>query len=462
MENTKKTKKYTIDLVNGNIFINMVKYSIPLILTGILQLLYNAADLVIVSNFSNDSSALGAVGSTSSLINLIINLFMGLSVGTNVLAARKFVTKDKVGMNKVVHTAFIVGLSAGIMLGLFGFFAAETLLALMANPIPKAVTYLKIYFIGLPFSLLYNFMASILRGIGDTKRPLYFLGISGLINVALNFFFVTVFNMSVEGVALGTIISQFVACMMIMVCLIKTKDIYHFRFKDLRVSKTNLLEMLKIGLPAGIQGSIFSISNVLTQSSVNAFGETAINGVTAATSIEGFVYTSMNALYHASLSFTSANVAAKKSLNLKKVLLSGLTIVSIIGVGMGGTFFIFGKNLLKIYTTIPAEIEVGYLKMHYLCLPYFLCGIMDVVSGSLRGLGYSFVPMLVSIVGICGFRILWIYLVFRQMTDFTDYQDLNLLFISYPISWIITFIVHLTCYIFLCKKEIKQMKILID
>lgn len=462
MENIKKQKKYTIDLVNNKTFINMIKYCIPLILTGILQLLYNAADLIVVSNFSNDQTALGAVGSTSSLINLIVNLFMGLSVGTNVLAARKYVTKDKVGMNKVVHTAFIISISAGIGLGIFGFFAAELLLSLMSNPLPKAVTYLKIYFIGLPFNLLYNFMAAILRGLGDTKRPLYFLGISGIINVILNFFFVLTFDMSVEGVALGTIISQFASCIMIMVCFMKTKDIYRFSFKDLKISKTNLLEMLKIGLPAGIQSSIFSISNVIIQSSVNAFGENVINGVTAASSLEGFVYTSMNAVYHASLSFTSANVAAKKALNIRKVLLSGLAIVSIIGIGMGGSFFIFGKTLLKIYTTNPLEIEIGYLKMHYLCLPYFLCGIMDVASGALRGLGYSIVPMIVSIIGVCGIRILWIYLIFRPNTNFTEYQDLSLLFISYPISWILTFIVHLFCYIFLSKKEIKHMQIAID
>ncbi len=462
MENIKKVKKYNVDLVNGNIFINMIKYSIPLILTGILQLLYNAADLIIVSNFSSDPSSIGAVGSTGSLIGLIVNLFMGLSVGTNVLAARKFVTKDQVGMNKVVHTAFIVSLSAGILMGLFGFFAAGFLLKLMANPIPKAIIYLKIYFIGLPFNLLYNFMASILRGIGDTKRPLIFLGISGILNVILNFFFVLVFDMSVEGVALGTIISQLASCIMIMVCFIKTKDIYHFSFKDLRISKNNLKEMLRIGLPAGIQSSIFSISNVLIQSSVNAFGESVVNGVTAASSIEGFVYTSMNAVYHASLSFTSANVAAKKPLNIRKVLLSGLALVSIIGIGMGGSFFIFSKPLISLYTTVPFEMDVAYLKMHYLCLPYFLCGIMDVVSGSLRGLGYSLVPMIVSIAGVCGIRILWIYLIFRPMTDFTNYQDLNMLFISYPISWIITFLTHLTCYIFVSKKVIKRMKIDIE
>ena len=452
MTNTMKQKRYEVEMINGNIFKNMIRYCIPLILTGVLQLLYNAADLIVVSNFSNDPNALGAVGSTGSLTALVVNLFMGLSVGTNVLAARRYAVKDEEGMKRVVHTSVLVSILIGIIVGIFGFIAAEWLLDLMSNPLPKAVIYIRIYFIGLPFMLLYNFAASILRGIGDTKRPLFFLTISGLINVILNLFFVIVCKLSVEGVAIATLASQVISSIMIMWCLIKTTECYKFRFKDLKIHRKELFGMLKIGLPAGIQSSLFSISNVLIQSSINKFGEIVMNGNAAANSLDGFVYTGMNSVYHASIAFTSQNVAAKKKENLKKVLLYALLLVFIIGIALGGGFFTFGKTLLKIYTTNPLEINVGYLKMAYLCLPYFLFGMMDVVSGSIRGMGNSIVPMITSIIGICLIRVLWIYFIFNPNSNFTDYKDLSLLFISYPISWIATLIAHLITYIIVSKK----------
>ena len=448
-------KKYEMDMTSGNLFLKMFQFSIPLILTGILQLLYNAADLLVVSNFSGDKDALGAVGSTGSLISLIVNLFMGLSVGTNVLVARMYALKDDDGMRRVVHTSVILAISMGTLVGIFGFFMAKPLLVLMSNPIELSVVYLKIYFIGLPFNLLYNYCAAILRGVGDTKRPLYFLSIAGITNFLLNLFFVIVLKLSVAGVAIATIISQLVSCILIIHCLIKTKENYHFSFKYLKFSKYELLETLRIGLPAGLQSSIFSISNVLIQSSVNAFGATAINGNSAAQSLEGFVYTSMNSVYHASLSFTSQNVAAKKIENFKKVLISALMIVTIIGVVMGGSFFIFGRTMLSIYTKIEQEIDVGYIRLHYLTLPYFLCGIMDVTCGVIRGLGYAILPMIVSLVGACGLRILWIIFIFRPLTDFVNPVDLNYLYISYPISWIITFLAHLICY-FICSNKVKK------
>ena len=422
MTNTMKQKRYEVEMINGNIFKNMIRYCIPLMLTGVLQLLYNAADLIVVSNFSNDPNALGAVGSTGSLTALVVNLFMGLSVGTNVLAARRYAVKDEEGMKRVVHTSVLVSILIGIIVGIFGFIAAKWLLDLMSNPLPKAVIYIRIYFIGLPFMLLYNFAASILRGIGDTKRPLFFLTISGLINVILNLFFVIVCKLSVEGVAIATLASQVISSIMIMWCLIKTTECYKFRFKDLKIHKKELFGMLKIGLPAGIQSSLFSISNVLIQSSINKFGEIVMNGNAAANSLDGFVYTGMNSVYHASIAFTSQNVAAKKKENLRKVLLYALLLVFIIGILLGGGFFTFGKTLLKIYTTNPLEINVGYLKMAYLCLPYFLFGMMDVVSGSIRGMGNSIVPMITSIIGICLIRVLWIYFIFNPNTNFTDYK----------------------------------------
>lgn len=457
---TKKKKVYEMDMCNGNLFKKIILFSLPLMLTGILQLLYNTADLIVVSNFSNDPNALGAVGSTSSLINLIVNLFMGLSVGTNVLCARYFASKNYDGVQKVVHTAVLTSLITGLGLGIFGFFMSKLFLTWMSNPLPASVTYLKIYFIGLPFNMLYNFAAAILRGVGDTRRPLYFLSIAGIINFLLNLLFVIVFKMSVAGVALATIISQLISAILIMNCLIKTKECYHFSLSKLKISKKELLEITRIGLPAGIQGSIFSISNVLIQSSVNAFGDIVINGNTAASSLEGFVYTSMNSVYNAALSFTSQNVGAKRKENIKKIVLYSLAVVVMIGVVMGGSMFIFGNTVLKAYTHVPEELNIGLIRLRYLCLPYFLCGIMDVMCGVIRGLGYAMVPMIVSLIGACGFRILWIYTVFRPLTDFTNYNDLNYLYISYPISWIITFLAHLICYFLIVKKVKKQMDLL--
>lgn len=458
MTGTLKQKRFEVEMINGNIFKNMIKYCIPLMLTGILQLFYNAADLIVVSNFSDDPTALGAVGSTGSLTGLVVNLFMGLSVGTNVLSARRFAVNDAEGMKRVVHTSVLISVIIGIIVGTFSFISAKWLLDLMSNPLPKSVTYIRIYFIGLPFMLLYNFAAAILRGIGDTKRPLFFLAVSGIINVILNLFFVIVCGMSVEGVAIATVISQVISSIMIMRCLIKTNESYHFSFKDLKIHRKELFSMLKIGLPAGIQSSLFSISNVLIQSSINKFGELVMNGNSAANSLDGFVYTSMNSVYHASIAFTSQNVAAKKKENLTKVLLYALLLVFIIGILFGGGFFAFGKTLLKIYTTDPFEISVGYLKMTYLCLPYFLFGMMDVVSGSIRGMGNSLIPMITSIIGVCLVRVLWIYFVFNPNTDFINYKDLSLLFISYPISWIATFIAHLITYIIVSKKLKEKMR----
>lgn len=459
MEKIVKKKSYEIDMTSGKFFKKIVLFCIPLMLTGILQLLYNAADLIVVGKFSDEPNALGAVGSTGALINLIVNLFMGLSVGSNVLCARRFASKDEEGLSRAVHTAITISVITGIFLGIVGFLFAKQFLDLMSNPVELAVVYLKIYFIGMPFNMLYNFAASILRGVGDTRRPLYYLAISGIINVILNIIFVVCFHMDVDGVAIATVISQFISCVLIMRCLLKTKMAYGFSFKKIHIYKKELVEMVKIGLPAGIQGSIFSISNVIIQSSVNKFGPVVINGNSAAQSIEGFVYTSMNSVYHAALAFVGQNIGAKKHNNVKKIVWYCLLFVTIVGVVMGGTFFLLGRPLSRIYTDSELAIEVSYIRLHYLCLPYFLCGIMDVMVGILRGLGYSIMPMIVSIIGVCGFRIVWIYAIFYKVANFNDYQTLNYLYISYVISWIITFIVHFVCYKVLYAKLLKHIKI---
>ena len=450
--------KYEIDMCNGNLFWKILKFSIPLALMGILQLLYNAADLIVVGNFSGDKDALGAVGSTSALINLIVNLFMGLSVGTNVVVAKLYGSKDYSKLSSIVHTSLLSSFIIGILLGVFGYLFSGNLLHLMHNDLKLSKIYLEIYFIGMPVNLLYNFAAAILRAVGDTKRPLYYLTISGIINILLNLLFVVAFNMSVAGVAIATVISQVVSCVLVMITLFKTKQPYRFRFHELRIDGKALWEINKIGLTAGIQSSIFSISNVIIQSSVNQFGTIAMNGNSAAQSVEGFVYTSMNSVYHAALAFTSQNYGAKCEKNIKKITIYSLIIVTMIGLMMGVPLFIFGKQVLTIYTKIPEEIKVGYIRLHYLCLPYFLCGIMDVMVGILRGLGYSTVPMIVSILGVCGFRILWIYAIFYQITDFSSYTHLNYLYISYPISWIITFVAHLISYYICSRKVFKTFK----
>lgn len=466
----KKQKKYEIDMCSGNLFKKIIIFCIPLMLMGILQLFYNTADLLVVSLFSDDKNALGAVGSTSSLINLIVNLFMGLSAGTSVVCGKYYGAKEYNKMSKVIHTSIAISVLIGIVLGIFGFFSAKSLLYLMNNTEPLSAIYLEIYFIGMPFNLLYNFAASILRAIGDTKRPLYYLSIAGIINILLNLFFVIVCKMSVAGVALATIVSQFISCLLIMRTLIKTNDCYKVDLKKIKISKNELLEIIKVGLPAGIQSSIFSISNVIIQSSINKFdmiatellgtGEivgTVKNGNSAATSVEGFVYAAMNSVYYAALSFTSQNIGAKNENNIKKITIYSLIHVTLIALSLGVTLFILGKPILSIFTNDPSEIEIGYIRLHYLCLPYFLCGIMDVMVGILRGMGYSIMPMLVSIFGVCGFRILWIFTVFNANTSFQDYNDLNLLYISYPISWIITFIIHLITYLVFSKKKFKEL-----
>lgn len=448
-------KKYEMDMCNGNIFLKIIKFSIPLALMGMLQLFYNAADLIVVSNFSGDSEALGAVGSTNSIINLLVNLFIGLSVGTNVIVAKYFGAKKFDKISDVVHTSILTSFIIGIVLGILGFIFARPLLNLMNNDLDLSVLYLKIYFVGMPFNLVYNFAASVLRAVGDTKRPLYYLTISGMANIVLNLIFVIVFKMSVAGVALATVISQVISCILILFALFKSNECYQLRFNKLKINKKALIEITKIGLPAGIQSSIFSISNVLIQSSINKFGPIVMNGNSAASSVEGFVYTAMNSVYHAALAFMGQNVGAKKVKNIKKVTIYSLIIVCIVSMTLGGILFLSGQHVLKIYTDVPKEIEVGFIRLHYLCLPYFLCGIMDVMVGCLRGLGYSTLPMIVSIVGVCGFRIFWILGIFYNYTDFQNVEDLNMLYISYPISWIITFFAHLGCYLFASRKRIK-------
>lgn len=441
-------RKYELDMCSGPLFSKIVLFSIPLILTGILQLLYNAVNIIVVGRFVGNS-ALAAVGSTSALINLIVTLFIGLSIGASVLMSKYYGAGKLSDANETVHTAIAISTVGGIILTVFGVLAAKALLKAMGTPdnvLEHAVLYMRIYFLGMPASLVFNFSSAILRAVGDTRRPLYFLSISGVVNVALNLMFVIAFHMDIAGVAAATVISQYISVVLILICLIRSDGCIQLCWRKIRFHKDKFIDIVKIGLPAGIQGAIFSISNVLIQSSVNSFGSTVMAGNTAAMNIEGFVYVSMNALYQAAITFTGQNIGARKYNRIGRILGVCLVSVTVVGIAFGGLSRLFAGNLLGIYTVDPEVIAVGILRMSYVCLPYFLCGIMDVLVGSLRGTGYSMLPMLSSIIGVCGIRITWIYTVFAKN------HSLKTLYVSYPISWAITAFVHLICFVFVWRK----------
>ena len=438
----------TGDLTSGPMLQKIILFSLPLAASSILQLLFNAADVVVVGRFAG-STALAAVGSNGALINLLVNLFVGLSLGANVVAARCFGAKDDEGVHNTVQTSVTLGLVSGFLLAVVGFFAARVLLELMSCPedvIGLSTLYLKIYFIGMPMTMLYNFSSALLRAVGDTRRPLFCLAVAGLINVVLNLVFVILFSMSVAGVALATIISQTVSACMVTALLVKEKGPLHLDLGHLGFHAGALGQILRIGLPAGLQGAIFSISNVLIQSSVNSFGSQVMAGNTAAGNIEGFVYNSMNAVYQTSLSFTSQNMGAKKFDRINKILFQCLLVVTAIGLVMGGGAYLLGEPLLGIYTSSPEVVSYGLIRLKYVCATYFLCGLMDVMVGTIRGMGYSIMPMLVSLTGACAFRVIWIFTIFQMN------RTLDCLYISYPISWVLTAGVHLICYFIVRKK----------
>lgn len=445
------SSKYTMDMCNGPLLKKIILFAIPLMLSGVLQLLFNAADVIVVGRFTGNE-ALAAVGSTSSLINLLINLFVGVSVGANVLLGKHIGARDEENASKTVHTAVTFALVVGIAMIFVGFFLSRPLLELMGTPedvINLSVLYIRIYFVGMPAFMFYNFGAALLRAVGDTKRPLYFLTLAGIINVIFNLIFVIVFHMGVAGVALATIISEGISAFLVFLCLKGADGVLHLDHRSLSFHKDVAIQMMKIGLPAGLQGCIFSVSNVLIQSSVNSFGSIAMAGNTASANLEGFVYNAMNSLYQTSLSFTSQNMGAKKYKRVDKILIECLVIVMIVGIVMGGGAYLIGTSLLSIYSSDPQVISYGLLRMSLICVPYFLCGMMDVFVGSLRGMGYSVMPMLVSLTGACLFRIVWIF------TIFATNRSLFVLYFSYPVSWALTATAHLICYMIVRKKVFK-------
>lgn len=440
----RKVQRYEMDMCSGSILKKILLFTLPLMCSSLLQLLFNAADIIVVGRFAGDNS-LAAVGSTSSLINLLTNFFMGLSVGANVLVARFFGAKNQKDLTETVHTAMMLSLYSGIILTVIGLAGAKRILLWMNTPeevLPLAALYLRIYFLGMTAMMLYNFGSAILRAIGDTKRPLYYLTIAGVINVLLNLLFVIVLRMDVAGVAAATAISQCVSAVLIIRCMMREQGSIHLELSSLRVHGDKFRRILQIGLPASFQGILFSFSNVIIQSSVNSFGAVTVAGNSAGANIEGFVYVSMNAFHQAAISFTSQNVGAAKYERVNKILYTAQMCVIAAGVVFGNLAVLFGYPLLRMYTTSPAVMEAGMRRLEIICRFYAFCGMMDVMVGSLRGLGYAVMPMVVSLVGACGLRLFWIFTFFRM----EQFHTVTSLYLTYPASWLLTFLAHVVCF----------------
>jgi putative MATE family efflux protein len=448
MEIKMKNNKYEIDMCNGTIMDKLISFALPLMISGMLQLMFNAVDIIVVGRFTG-SQALAAVGSTTALICTFTNLFIGVSLGANVLAARFYASGKTKEMSETVHTAILLALISGIAMSVIGILCARESLVLIATPddiIGQAALYLRIYFLGMPFFMLYNYGAAILRAVGDTKRPLMYLIAAGTANAVLDLILVIIFKMGVAGVAIGTITSQFISCVLVIRCLCKTDAIYKLYISKLRIKKYYLIQILKVGLPAGIQSTVINFSNVLLQSSVNSFGEIAMAGYTAANNILGFLYVSVNSVTQACMSFTSQNYGVRKFKRMDKVLANCAILSIIVSVVIGGGSYLLGHQILGIYTRQEDVIQCGMEILSISTIPYFLCGLMDMIPGSMRGVGYSAVPMILSIIGTVGTRLVWIYGVFPE------HRSLYVLFMSYPVSWGLTIVMQAICLVFVRRK----------
>ena len=449
MAGLQKTQ-YEIDMCHGPILSKMLRFSIPLMCSSVLQLLFNAADIVVVGRWAGDNS-LAAVGSNTALIGLLTNLFVGLAVGANTLAAKSFGARDRDELHRVVHTSILLSLLSGVLLAVVGFFGARTILTWMQTPdnvLGLAALYLRIYFLGMPATMVYNFGAALLRAEGDTQRPLYFLSLAGVVNIVLNLFFVIVCHLDVAGVAIATVISQCISAALVLRCMTKDTGPLHLDLRKLRIHSRTMGKILQVGLPAGFQGILFSLSNVVIQSSVNTFGEVIMAGNSAAANIEQFVYVSMNAMYQATISFVSQNYGAGNYHRIRKIVIRAQICVLVVGLVLGNLATLFGRELLAIYTTSPAVIDAGLIRMRIVCTTYAVCGMMDVMVGGLRGIGYSVMPMLVSLVGACGLRLLWIATIFQL----PQFHTIQMLYWSYPVSWTITVAVHVLCFLWALKR----------
>lgn len=446
-----KNNKYEIDMCNGTLMDKLISFSLPLMLSGILQLLFNAVDIIVVGRFTG-RQALAAVGSTTALINIFTNLFIGISLGANVLAARFYASGKEKEMSETVHTSITLALISGLVMALAGVLLARFALNLMGTPndvIDQSVLYMRIYFLGMPFFMLYNYGAAILRAVGDTKRPLFFLVISGMTNAVLNLVLVIVFHMGVAGVAIGTIVSQLISSILVLRCLYTSNTSYRLYFSKLGIKTQYLKQIFQVGIPAGIQSTVINLSNALLQSSVNSFGSVAMAGYTAANNIFGFLYMSVNAVTQSCMSFTSQNYGVKELKRMDRVLLDCMILSVGVTLTLGCGAYFFGPELLKIYTSDADVIRCGVEVLAFTTVPYFCCGIMDLLPGALRGMGYSGVPMILSIIGTVGTRIVWIFGLFPA------HRSLSFLFISYPVSWILTILMQAVCFCFV-RKHVHQ------
>lgn len=445
---------YELDVTTGALLPKLIRFAVPMIATSLLQLLYNAADVVVVGQFAGAES-LAAVGSTGSLVNLLTNLFIGLSLGSNVVIAHANGAGDRQRISRAVHTTISLALISGVLVMIPGIFAARPMLQLMGSPddvIDLAALYLRIFFLGMPANMLYNFGAGILRAMGDTRRPLIYLSISGLVNVVLNLILVIVFHMGVAGVAIATVVSQVISAVFVIVYLLRTEGPIHLNLRGLTLDMEYVREILRVGLPAGLQSCLFNLSNVIIQSTVNAQGAIVMAGNAAGSNIEGFVYVAMNAIAQSTLTFASTNYGAKDYPRVRRVLWVSLGTVAVIGLTAGLAVLGFGETLLKLYNSDPEVIRWGMVRLSIILPSYFLCGLMDTAASEMRGIGYSISPMIVSLSGACLFRLVWVFVIFPLS------PTMQTLYISYPISWTLTFSTHMICYLLFGRRKLLRLE----
>ncbi|MBE6749301.1 MAG: MATE family efflux transporter [Ruminococcaceae bacterium] len=444
--------KYSLDMTKGPFFKKILRFSLPLVLTGLLQMIYNTADVIVVGRFAG-GTALAAVGATGSLVNLILNIFLGMSMGSGVMTAKYIGARDENSVKRCVHSAMLLSILSGIFVAIFGFLFSEELLVMMDSPedvLPLSKLYLQIFFFGAPAGMVFNFGASIVRATGDTKKPLLILSLSGIVNIVLNLILVIKFNMSVAGVAIATIVSQYISATIIVIVLLNMKNACKLDIKKLRFHKEELKRILYVGIPAGIQNSLFSVSNVIIQTTVNSFGSVAMAGIAAGSNVDSFIYTCTNAISQTTMTFSSQNYGAKKYENFNKIYFRCVVLTIAIGGGMGALGVVFKDFLVGIFSTDPAVIEIGAQRLTLILPFYFFCSLMDVGAGQLRGMGKSFLPMIVSLLGGCGLRLLWIFVFFPKN------PTLIYLYYAYPISWTITFVVLFVCYFIVRKQILKK------
>jgi len=447
-----KTSRHEMDMCNGPLLKKMILFAIPVIVSSVLQMVYNAADMVIIGRFGS-STALASVGATSHLINLLVGLFNGVSVGASVVVAQSYGADDVKNVHGMVHTSITMSMIFGLFIMAAGLLFSRQMLLWMDTPadvIEGAVMYLNIYFLGIPAMMIFNFAASIMRAVGDTKRPMYYQILSGALNVVLNLVFVIGFKWDVVGVAASTTLSQYLCCGLVLWCMTHTNSAIRLDLRRLHMNVRNALKILRIGLPSGVHATMFSVANVMIQSGLNSFGAAAIAANSAAGSIEGFVSLAFSALYTVNLSFAGQNMGAKKYDRIDKICKIGVALSFLCWIVLGGPVYLLRKPLLSIYTTDPEVIRLGALRITIMLSVYFVSGLSNTFVGTLRGIGYATLPMINTIFGVCVFRLIWL------ATAFAHYHTLVVLYLSYPISWTITAVAHIINYLIIRKKVFKR------